>query len=156
MPARMERVASAQPQQAHPHALYWAMLSDCFHHVFRTSRIVAARRGQKRRDKQLVPFQDTDKELLHLLKTRFTSPHSSPKGASRTVRRGLKTRIHPAGSAESSFRTASRSRRRMRFLLTALPRARGRVKPNRETVVGSSLRRQNTTKKRLVTRVPLW
>ena len=152
----MERMASAQSSQAHPHALYRAMLSDCLHHVFRTSRIVAAGGRQKGRNKELVPFQDTDKDPLHLAKTRLTSPRNSVKGASRTVRRGLKTITQPVGRDASSLRTVSRSRRRIRFLLTALPSARGTVKPKRDTLVGSLLRRQKATKKRLVTRTPLW
>lgn len=151
----MKRVTSTKPQQTHPHTLHRAMLRDCFHHVFRTSGIVAAGGRQKRRDKELVPFQDTDKNPLHLAKTRFTSPRSSLKGASRTVRRGLKTITQPVGSDANSLRTVSRSRRRIRFLLTALPSARGTVNPNRDTSAGSLLRRQKATKKRLVTRAPL-
>lgn len=151
----MKGVASAQSQQTHPHTLYRAMLSDCFHHVFRTSGIVATGRRQQGRDKKLVPFQDTDKDSLHLVKTRFTSLRNSTKGASRTVRRGLKTMTQPAGSDANSLRIVSRSRRRIRFLWTALPRARGTVKPSRDKSAGLPLRKQNTTKKRLVTRKPL-
>jgi hypothetical protein len=68
----------------------------------------------------------------------------------------LKTITQPAGRDANSLRTVSRIRRRMRFLLTALPSARGTVKPKRDTPAGSLLRRQKATKKRLVMRNPLW
>ena len=49
---------------------------------------------------------------------------------SSTLQRGLNTMDHPAVSAASSSRAASRTRRRMRFRLTALPSAFGVVKPS--------------------------
>lgn len=65
--------------------------------------------------------------------------------ASTTVRLGLNT-IHQSASStgNNSSRTCSRNRRLIRFRTTALPKARGVVKPIRGP--GSLLRKQNAAK----------
>lgn len=132
------------------------MLYDRFHHVFGTSRVITASRRQKRRDEGLVPFQDTEEDRLHLANARFTSLQRSGNEASSAVRRGLKTKTQPCARAESSADTAARMRLLIRFRTTALPRARGQVKPKRDGSSVEAALLQNATKKRLETRVPAW
>ncbi len=102
----------------------------------------------------LVPFQDTEEDYLHFARTRFNSERRSSNPASSTLRRGLMTIIQLSGKATSSCRTASRILRLIRLRTTALPKARGVVKPNRTGFCVSPPLRQNATKKRVVRRDP--
>jgi hypothetical protein len=78
---------------------------------------------------------------------------------SRVLRRGLNTIDHSEFRESSSSRTASRMRRRIRFRTTALPSARGVVKPTRGPGPRSVSRgrpgRQNAAKNGHVKRVPV-
>jgi hypothetical protein len=94
---------------------------------------------------------------LHFSMILPVSRQSSSKEASRTVRRGLKTRAQSGAKRSNCSLTASRMRRRIRLRTTALPMARGKVKPTWGTRFGSPvLRRQNTAKYRQLIRNPVW
>jgi hypothetical protein len=146
VPAFMERMATAEPFEAHPYSSQRATLRYGFHHVLGAGWIVAASRGQERRNKNLVKSESGDQDCLHRANTRPISRHRSLKGASRTVRLGLNTTAQSVGRVSSRVRTAARMRRLMRFRYTAFPTARGTVNPKREGRFASSLRRQNAAK----------
>src|ERR1017187_1832843 len=139
-------MAAPQSLQAKPHATRHAVRSNGFHHVFRTSGGKTAGGGQKRGNQIFIALEGGDHNSLHRANIRPISLQSSSKGASRTLRRGLKTMEHRAGRFCRCLRTASRIRRFSRLRTTALPTARGTVKPKR---VGNSLspeRRQKAAK----------
>ena len=144
--AGMKRVAAPEPLQSQPDASHDAMFSDRFCHVFGAGWIKPARRGQKRRDHSLVDAQRGDQDCLHLANSRPTSRHTSSKGASKTLRLGLKMMAQFDGSACTCFRTASLNRRFRRLRSTAFPSVRGTVKPKRDGHGSPISRRQNAAK----------
>ncbi len=144
--ALMKGMAAAEPLHAHPHATQHSMPGNGFHHVHRTRRIVAAGRRQKRRNKQFVTLQNANQDSLHRANIRPISRRRSSKGASRTLRLGLKTMDQFSGEAWSSLPTASLIRRLMRFRRTALPSARGTVNPKREDTTPHLLCKQKAAK----------
>ena len=155
MPAYAERLAAQKALQSHPNAQQGTMFSDSFHHVNRTGGVKTAGGWQERRDPPFVESQRGENGYLHREATLATSRRRSSKLASSAARRGLNTTIQFLANAWRSSRTASRMRRRIRFLLTALPNARGVVKPN-SGPVGSSTPGQRTkaAKKGQVIRFP--
>jgi len=122
-------------------------------HVLRTGGMKTAGGRQQRRDPPLVEPQKHDHCPLHRWNTFCTSARSSSNGAVSKILRGLKTTDHLASSPASCSRTHSRSRRLMRFRYTALPTARGTVKPTRGRSCSASAR-QNAVKQRPVIRKP--
>src|SRR5690348_6585240 len=140
-------MTAAEPFQAKPNTAQHTVVLDRIEHVFRASRPVTASGGEKRRYKHLVAFEGRDHDYLHRAKTFPTSRHKSSKGASSTLRRGLKTIAQPAAAASNWRRTASRIRRFKRFRSTALPSARGTVKPKRAGAAASSSRCKQKTAK---------
>lgn len=111
-----------------------------FHRVLRTRGSETAGRRQERRDPTLVSAQNADDHLLHrdsycaasVANNRRTSSSIRTRGASKRFRRGLSTTSQPGARSACCNRTTSRKRRRMRFLTTLLPSARGVVNPTRD------------------------
>ena len=138
--AFVERMTAAEAFQAKPHARPGSMNRDRLAHVVRAGGVKTACRRKERRNQSLVRGDESDEDRarcpgnpasLHRKKRRRTSACSSLNKQSRVVRRGLKTMDHSGLSWASSRRAASRIRRRIRLRTTALPSARGVVKPTR-------------------------
>src|SRR5579883_3367827 len=132
----MKRMTARQPAQAHPNTLSDSVLLHGVAHVLRACRIKTARRGQHRRNDELVQPDDSyenppPKDPLQRANRRDTSRTISGRGASEALRRGLITIDHLGFSPSRHDLTASRKRRLMRFRTTAFPMARGTVKPMR-------------------------
>lgn len=140
--AFVEWVTTAETAQTQPGPAQGAVDLDRFPHVIRTGRIVAARGRKKGRNHALVPPEGAGEtgngEFPHRIKIRWTSRWRSENMQSAALRRGLNTTHHPSLSDASSSRAASRTRRRMRFRLTALPSARGVVKPTARLPPGTA------------------
>jgi hypothetical protein len=139
VPALMKGVAATEAFEAQPHTFGRTVRADGFGHVVRAGGVVTAGRGQQGRDHMFVPAEEQEEGggdgaavvTGSRVKYLFTSACRSVNTQSSTFRRGLKTIDHSELSAASSSRTASRSRRLIRLRTTALPRARGAVKPTR-------------------------
>jgi len=162
--ALMKRMAAAKPLQAEPDSLRRPVQLNCLTHVLRARRMEAAGRGKKRGDHAFVDDEESDESRLQRAKRRRTSVCKSVNSQSRVLRRGLNTIDHSELKESSSSRTASRIRRRMRFRATALPSARGVVKPMRDPDVGFVFStcsrgrlssRQNAAKSGQVKRLPV-
>jgi hypothetical protein len=135
---RMKWMATAQTFQPQPDSLRHAMQLHGLHHVYRTCRMKPASRWKHRRKPALVEAKQSKNDYLHRDATFATSRRISSKGASRQARRGLNTTIQRLPKEWRSKRTASRTRRRIRFRTTALPSALGVVKPNSGPVARSA------------------
>ena len=165
--ALVEGVAAAEPLQAEPDSLRRPVELNCLTHIFRTRGMEAAGRGKKRRDHALVDDEESDESRLQRAKRRRTSVCKSVNWQPRVLRRGLNTMDHSEFRESSSSRTASRMRRRIRFRTTALPSARGVVKPMRGPGIGfvwssgslgsfgTCVARQNAANSGQVKRVPV-
>ena len=90
-------------------------------------------------------MQGENYDPLHFENNLSTSRASSAGAASSAARRGLNTISQCGSTSPNLSRTTSRNRRRIRFLTTALPKARGVVNP---TLGPSALsvRKQNAAK----------
>ena len=128
-PAGLKRMAARQPAQPHPKSPRRAVPLHGFAHVLRAGRIEAAGGRQQGGHTQLVYAQTAAYDPLQRRKNFSTSRRSSGIGASNALRRGLMTMDHCGFNRSRWNRTASRTRRRMRLRTTALPSARGTVKP---------------------------
>ena len=145
--AGMERMTAAYPPHSHPYPSWNSIFFNGFHHVFGAGGIKAAGGRQERRDKLLIAAKHGHYCSLHRINTRAVSRHRSGKDASRTERRGLNTMNRLGRSKKSWDRAAARIRRLMRLRTTALPKARGTVKPTFAGSSGSPTRwRQNAAK----------
>ena len=142
---RVERMAPRQTPRREPAAPGGAEPSDRFARIDRTSGMKPASRWEQWRDPLFVGVQDRDQEALHCRKTLLTSRRNSSNGAAAAARLGLNTTSHRRSSLSISWRTASRRRRLIRFRMTALPSARGVVRPIRGPS-GSLRERQNARK----------
>ncbi len=105
----------------------------------------SARRGQQRGHEPLVDAQASDHNFPHWLASRSSSRRRSSEEAVRALRRGLITISHSGTKSLRRRRNISRKRLFTRFLTTAFPRARGRVKPKRGPWLSGTLR-QNAVK----------
>src|SRR5215469_1998894 len=105
----------------------------------------AAGRWQQRREKAFVDAQDCDYSFAHCAIKRSSSRPRSAGVASEAARRGLITISHSGANSKRRSRIISRSRLFRRFRTTALPSARGVVKPKRGPVLDGTLR-QNAVK----------
>src|SRR5579863_3882764 len=117
-PAGMKGMASHQAAEAHPDASRGAISLDSLQHVLGAGRIKAARRWQPGRDTHFIYAKRADYDPLQRRKSFSTSVRSSAMGASKALRRGLKTMDHCGLSLSRWSRTTSRSRRRMRLRTT--------------------------------------
>ena len=129
--ARVKRMAARQPAQPHPDSLGSAVTLHGLAHIVRTGRKIAAGRRKEWRNQELVPAEGAVDKPLHRRNRRSTSRCSSTMGASKALRRGLMTMDHCGLNRSRWRRTASRTRRLIRFRTTALPIARGTVNPIR-------------------------
>jgi hypothetical protein len=130
-PARLKRMAARQAAQPHPKSPRRSVALDRLAHVVRARGIKAASGRQQGGHTQFVYAQTAAYDPLQRRKSFSTSRNSSGIGASSAFRRGLMTMDHCGFNRSSRCRTASRKRRRIRLRVTALPIARGRVKPMR-------------------------
>ena len=147
---RMKRVAFTDTQKCHAGSSHGTMLLNRFHGVYRAGGMKAAGGREHRGNQTLVELQDGDEEVSHgasggrssivgasgrLASRRWSSfstfRSTSAQGASSKALRGLKTRSKPYGKRSLLSLTHSRNRRLMRLRATALPKARGQVKPKR-------------------------
>src|SRR6202158_4235060 len=130
-----------------------------FHRILRTRRYVAARRRKRWRNPPFVKSQQPERERLHFYfstsllaitsRARPTSSSTTENSSVSTDFFGLiTTSTAPASfSTERRSRTASRSRRLIRFRSTAPPSTRPTVNPTRALCSGegaSPCRRYNT------------
>src|SRR5947208_2329375 len=136
-------MTTAKPFQTQPYPFRCSMKQDRVAHINGAGGMKAAGGGQQGRYQAFVEVEAAGDEAGgNRWNRRLTSARSSGNGQSKLLRRGLKTIDH-SGLRNSSFkRTASRRRRRMRLRTTALPRARGVVKPTLWPVSPGSCRRQ--------------
>lgn len=125
----MKGVATRKPLQPHPDAGQRSVSAYGLGHIFGTRGIVTAGRRQQGRYPAFIGGQSSQDHLLHRSSTRSTSLSKTSCGTSYAARRTFHTIRHPGPSRASRRRTVSLNRRRIRFRLTALPRARGEVKP---------------------------
>ena len=146
-------MAAREPAQTHPDTPGRAVTFNGFVHIFRTARVEAARGGQKGGDTNLIYAESPRQDPLQRRRSRSTSLRISAMGASSALRRGLMTMDHWGFSRSRQRRIASRTRRRIRLRMTALPTARGRVKPIRGPSASGS-RRQNAAKRGPEKRLP--
>src|SRR5258707_12692622 len=121
-----------------------------FHRIFRTRRHVPARRRKRGRNPPFIKSQQREREKLHLYfslsisffaitsKARPTSSSTTENSSVSTDFFGLiTTSTAPASfSTERRSRTASRSRRLIRFRSTAPPSTRPTVNPTRALCSG--------------------
>jgi hypothetical protein len=120
----------------------------CLAHVLRACRVEPAGRGEQRRDSNLIDSQGYDDRPLHRRKSLSISRSSSGNGTSFAFLRGLMIIEHAGFSRFRQIRAASRTLLLMRLRTTALPSARGTVKP----ILGprsSPVRVQNAVKQEL-------
>ncbi len=131
-------MTTGEPPDAPPGSVNNPVSLNRLAHVVRARRIKAASRRKKRRDPGFIKPQDKNQGPAHRRNMRSTSFSSSVKGADITERRGLITMDHCGLNWWSLLRTASRTRRLMRLRTTALPSARGTVKPIRGPAASGS------------------
>ncbi len=143
-------MAAQHARQRHPAAAQHAEPLYRFHRVFRTSRQVAAGYRQHGRDRPLISpqqlqrcnsrvphhtpsFRDCFRETFCSItsKARLTSFNTFSKSAVSSDFFGLITTSTATGAPGRVNRTASRSRRFMRFRSTAPPSTRPTVNPTR-------------------------
>lgn len=127
----MKRMTSRQAFRGQPQTSQCAVLSHSVHRILGTCRMEPAGGWQHGRDTQFVGFQAGDDDRAHFSNTLSTSRRKSANGASTAARLRFKTISHGESSRPSDNRTASRTRRLARLRRTALPTARGAVKPTR-------------------------
>jgi len=154
-----ERMAAAQALHAEPQTAPGTEPFNRFPHVIRAGRIETAGGRQKRGHSRLIYAQKADQGrtqscLEHLLNRRSISRSRSANGHSIAARRGLITTDHGWVSCAKRWLTASRNLRRSRLRTTALPMARGTVKPMYGPL-RSGWHRQNAAKSELAERVPV-
>ena len=133
-PAGMKRMAAHQAAQTHPYSLGHPVTLHGVPHVLRAGWIIPARRRKQRRDDELIQSNNSYdnspcEDPLHHANSFETARAISGRGVSKALRRGLITIDHWGFSPSRHDLTASRKRRLMRFRTTALPMARGTVKP---------------------------
>lgn len=129
------------------------MTGNRLHHVFRARWTKSTGSGKQRRDGELVQSQGENYEALHRENSLSTSRSRSVNPAARTLLRGLNTTEYSGPNLPNCSRTVSRNRRLIRFRTTALPSARGAVKPTFGPPDPSSAR-QNAEKYGPVIRIP--
>ncbi len=143
--ALMKGMALRQSLHTQPYASRAAIVPYGVQHVLGAGGTETTGRRQPGRKRHFVQPQQKYQTPLHLANTRPTSRHRSSYGAVKTVRRGLNTTAQSFGRTVHCVRTASRMRRFMRLRNTALPSARGTVKPKRDGTP-SPVRRQKAAK----------
>jgi hypothetical protein len=127
--AGVERMAFHQAFQTQPNAWHNAKASYRFAHIFGTCGMETASRRQPGGYGELIETERTDHSGLSPRNSFWISCSISGYVHSRAFRRGLITIDHRGFNPARCCRTASRTRRLMRFRTTALPRARGVVNP---------------------------
>ena len=129
-------MAAGKAAEAHQDPARSAVAVHGVPHIDRTSGMKAASGRQKRRNEAFIAVQkgqqkhpDHRGNAPQRSKMRSTSAARSAGVAVKLARRRFQTIRHSGARRESWRRMISRRRRRIRFLFTALPRARGVVKP---------------------------
>jgi hypothetical protein len=148
-PALSKRMASQHPSHRHHAAAKRPIPLHCFHRVLRTSRHVPARRRKHRRDPPLISSEQPQRDSFHfspsflaiVSRARPTSSSTTENSSVSTDFLGLITTstAPDLASASRRNRTASRSRRLIRFRSTAPPSTRPTVKPTRATPLDETL-----------------
>src|SRR5258706_14069509 len=120
-----------------------------FHRIFRTRRHVPARRRKRGRNPPFIKSQQREREKLHFYfslsisffaitsRARPTSSSTTENSSVSTDFFGLITTSTPPFSTERYSRTASRSRRLIRFRTTAPPSTLPTVNPTRALFSGA-------------------
>ena len=125
----MERVAPQQALGSEPNPSRSSVPLDRLQHVNGAGGGEAASRRETRRNPAFVETQSGDQQRAHREKSFSTSFLRDSKGASNAPFRPCTTTAQPGASPGRLNRTASRSLRRMRFLVTLPPRCLGTANP---------------------------
>src|SRR3954447_3059552 len=153
IPTRVPWVAAGDALGTHPAPFEQPVLVDRLLRVVRTGGLVPARGGQPDEHDAVEP-DEPDPDPLHRLgppiapprtSVRCNAPTSVSWSASTIAGRAMMRTSQPGWNEGAITRSASRSRRRARFLMTAPPRRRPVDRPNR--VVSRSVRRNRTEKR---------
>ena len=155
-----EGMAAQQSRRRQQASAHDAMHFDGFHRILRARGDKTAGARQHRRDQPLIAPQCELHHLLHFRsptrarcsasrRPRATSSSSSANGRLSTLFRGLNTTSTGPVQACAEWRTASRTRRRMRLRSTDPPSTLPTVKPTRgppdtASSAGAPRRRKNT------------
>src|SRR5688572_4920949 len=130
----MERVTTKEARKRLAHAPEYTILLDCIGRILRTSGCEPARGREPWRNYRFVSLQDSERErpadtFDHAGTPRSdnNSERNSAYSRSHEERRGLTTISNPRGRTGPAARKISLTRRRIRFLLTAIPNFRGVV-----------------------------
>jgi hypothetical protein len=154
-------MAARDPADTHPAALEESVPLDRLLRVVRAGGLIAAR-GRHPSEHEPVDVDEPDPDALHLLDAPPTTPPrwrvrrsvstNTAWSASTTAGRAMMRTSQPGRNEAAISRSASRSRRRTRFLITAPPIRRPVAKPNR--VVSRSVRRNRAVTRLLDRTVP--
>ena len=146
-------MTTKQAPQRFPCSTDGSVSFDSFTRIFGTGRCESAGGEQEGRRIELITPQDYEQQPLaetsHYAETprsASSSILSSANSRSQAERRGFTTMSTPRGTRGHATRKISRTRRRILFLLTAIPSFRGVVKPTR--LCSSPLASTKTTKER--------
>ena len=131
----MKRVAAGDADKAEANSTERAMTGDSFHHIFGASGAETAGGGQHGGDAAFIETEKGDGQPLHFRKSLSTSASRLGKGAVCAERRGFNTMSQPGFNCSLRSLIASLIRLLMRLRITALPSARGVVKPKRDSKV---------------------